>query len=98
MKIFLGMGKALALLFWLVVLANLLKPFAQPFAGLLHLAGGSLLLLHVLELMLFGARLNGGLERLQVLAFGILHLFAQPRIEPAGVVEDVALTEEVSHA
>lgn len=90
MKVFLGLGKAGAVLFWLVVLANLLDPFAQPFDLLLRLGGGLILLTHVLELLLFGARLKGRprpwRDRLQVLLFGVFHLLAlpQPRAKEAG--------------
>ncbi|MCY1279865.1 hypothetical protein D9M69_320770 [compost metagenome] len=99
MKIVLGLGKALALLFWLVVLVNLFTPFAQPFAWLLHLCGATLLLLHGLELALFGARLQGranlAWERAQVLLFGILRLLELP--EPSAT-EPEAVIAEVSHA
>ncbi|SFP14218.1 DUF1145 domain-containing protein [Pseudomonas borbori] len=80
MSILLGLGKVLTALFWGVVLANLLDPFAQPFALLLHLAGALLVLIHGLELWLFSERVSGrtrpGLERVQILLFGIFHLQA----------------------
>lgn len=82
MKTFLNVGKVLAALFWGVVLANLLQPFAQPFALLLHIAGASVLLIHGLELWVFGARLSAcakpAQERLQVMLFGIFHLLGLP--------------------
>ncbi|TBU94698.1 DUF1145 domain-containing protein [Phytopseudomonas dryadis] len=79
MKTLLGLGKLLAALFWCVVLANLIDPFAQPFAALLALAGVAVLVLHGLELALFNARLREQTKpwsaRLLVLAFGILHVW-----------------------
>ena len=57
MKTFLNVGKVLTALFWGVVLANLLQPFAQPFALLLHAIAGLIALIHGLELWLFNSRL-----------------------------------------
>jgi putative membrane protein len=78
MNILLGLGKGLTALFLGVVLANLIDPFAQPFALLLNLAGALLVLIHGLELWLFSDRVSGpsrlGLERVQILLFGIFHL------------------------
>ncbi|MBM7060500.1 DUF1145 domain-containing protein [Pseudomonas sp. UL073] len=102
MKVVLGVGKAVALLFWLLVLVNLFQPFAQPFAWMLYLFGASVLLLHGLELMLFSARLAGHpnlpLQRLWVMLFGILHLLSLPEAAPAEAVEQPVVAEEVSHA
>lgn len=85
MKKFLIWGKVLAALFWGVVLANLLQPFAQPFALLLHVIGLLALLIHGLELWVFNKHLAGaqkpGLERAQVLLFGIFHLLALPDLQ-----------------
>lgn len=82
MKAFVGLGKLVALLFWLAVLANLLHPFAHPFATLLKVAGGLILLIHILELLALGARLKGRsspwLDRIQVLLFGIFHFLSLP--------------------
>jgi len=82
MKTFLNVGKVLTALFWGVVLANLLQPFAQPFALLLYIAGASILLIHGLELWVFGARIGAcakpAQERLQVMFFGIFHLLGLP--------------------
>lgn len=83
MKVFLGLGKGLVLLFWLAVLVNLFKPFGPPFAQGLWLAGGLIGLIHLAELLLFKARFQGrahpGLDRLQVLLFGIFHLSTLPQ-------------------
>ncbi|MGB4075866.1 DUF1145 domain-containing protein [Pseudomonas sp.] len=82
MKTFLNVGKVLTALFWGVVLANLLQPFAQPFALLLYVAGASILLIHGLELWVFGSRIGACAkpvqERLQVMCFGIFHLLGLP--------------------
>ncbi|MDM8349254.1 DUF1145 domain-containing protein [Pseudomonas sp. sp1636] len=101
MKILLGLGKVLAALFWGVVLANLIDPFTQPFALLLNLAGGLLVLIHGLELVLFNDRLSGcarpGLERVQVLLFGIFHLQGLP-LTPASAASVAPVQLEVEHA
>ena len=84
MRIFLRLGKVLALLFWALVLVNLLANFAKPFGMLLHVAGASVLLIHGLELLLFKTRLTNRprlwLERLQVLVFGVFHLLGLPPV------------------
>jgi putative membrane protein len=89
MRAFLRLGKLLALLFWALVLVNLLDSFTQPFALLLHVAGALVLLIHGLELLLFKARLQQrpqpGLERLQVLLFGVFHVFGLPPLTQAEV-------------
>lgn len=87
MKKLLGLGKALTALFWGAALANLIDPFAQPFAALLYSASAAIILIHGLELWLFEERLRGcqrpGLERLQVALFGIFHLLARPPAQGA---------------
>lgn len=84
MRVFLRLGKLLALLFWALVLVNLFASFAKPFGLLLHVAGALVLLMHGLELRLFKARLENRprlwLEFLQVLVFGIFHLYGQPAV------------------
>lgn len=84
MRFLLRLGKLLALLFWALVLVNLLVSFAKPFGVLLHLAGALVLLIHGLELLLFKARLEQRprfwWERLQVLLFGVFHLFGLPPV------------------
>ena len=84
MRVMLRLGKLLALLFWALVLINLLVNFAKPFDLFLHVAGASVLLIHGLELLLFKARLElrprPWLERLQVLLFGAFHLFGLPPV------------------
>lgn len=96
MKTIARLGKLLATLFWCVVLANLISPFAQPFAPLLNLAGLAVLGLHLAELALFRAELaaqpNLAVERLKVLAFGIFHIGSLPgaaaEVEAAPVVAE----------
>ncbi|WLG97020.1 DUF1145 domain-containing protein [Pseudomonas sp. FP198] len=82
MKVFWWLGRLLTLLFWLVVLVNLVMPFVHPLHLLVNLAGVSLLAIHLLELLLFRARFRGrpapGRDRLRVLLFGIFHLQALP--------------------
>ena len=89
MRVFLRLGKLLALLFWALVLVNLLASFAKPFGVFLHLAGALVLLIHGFELLLFKARLaqrpRPWLERLQVLLFGVFHLFGLPPVTLAEV-------------
>ena len=83
MSKFLVFGKVLTALFWGVVLANLLQPFAQPFALLLHAIAGLIALIHGLELWLFNSRLANcekpWQHQAQVLLFGIFHLLALPQ-------------------
>jgi len=99
MNILLGLGKVLTALFWGVVVANLINSFAQPFALLLNLAGALLVLVHGLELLLFNERLSGrtrpGLERVQILLFGIFHLQALALAQP---VSAAPAPLEVEHA
>lgn len=82
MKVFWGLGRLLTLLFWLVVLVNLVVPFVHPLHLLVNFAGAFLLVLHVLELLLFRASFRGraasGRDRLRVLLFGIFHLQTLP--------------------
>ncbi|BAN47324.1 DUF1145 domain-containing protein [Metapseudomonas resinovorans] len=83
MRLFMGLGKVVALLFWLVVVVNLLSPFAKPFDMLLSGAGILLVLVHLFEIMLFNSRLRGRVhpwwDRLQLLVFGVFHLLSIPR-------------------
>ncbi|MDH4560701.1 DUF1145 domain-containing protein [Pseudomonas sp. BN411] len=83
MRLFMGLGKVVALLFWLVVVVNLVSPFAKPFDMLLNGAGILLILVHLFEIMLFNSLLRGRanpwLDRLQLLLFGIFHLLGIPR-------------------
>lgn len=78
----LGLGRLLTLLFWLVVLVNLVVPFVHPLHVLVNLAGVLLLAVHLLELLWFRASFRGlpspGRERLRVLLFGIFHLQTLP--------------------
>jgi putative membrane protein len=82
MKALWGLGKFLTLLFWLVVVVNLLNPLIHPFHILVKLAGNLLLLTHLLELVLFNRSLKGRAhrrrDRLQILLFGVFHLQTIP--------------------
>jgi putative membrane protein len=79
MRVFLLLGKLLTLLFWALVLMNLFASFAKPFGLLLHATGALVLLAHALELLLFKSRLQNRpkpcLEGLQVMLFGMFHLY-----------------------
>lgn len=82
MKRFLGLFKALTVVFWWVVLMNLLSPAENPFDRLINLAGASLLGLHVLEVLFFNGRLrersHRWFDRLQILLVGIFHVLSIP--------------------
>lgn len=100
MKTIARLGKLLATLFWCVVLANLISPFAQPFAQLLNVAGMAMLGLHLVELALFKVELGGQpqltIARAKVLAFGIFHIWSLPsavaevKAEPEPELETMA--------
>ncbi len=72
------MGKGAAVLFWLSLLGALSGALAKPFDQLLSLLALVLILIHGVELWLFGGafsgRANPWLDRLQVLLFGVFHL------------------------
>jgi putative membrane protein len=78
MKVLWGLGKLLTLLFWLVVLINLLMPFVHPLHLMVNLAGGLLAGLHLLEALLCYRSLRGRahpwLDRLKIIFFGVFHL------------------------
>ncbi|MEX6503158.1 DUF1145 domain-containing protein [Pseudomonas zhanjiangensis] len=80
-------GKLLAAVFWGVILVNLVEPLAQPFAALLNLACGIVLLIHCVELWLFADRIGDcrqpGLARAQVLLFGVFYALTLPRAPAA---------------
>ena len=92
MKVFWGLGKWLTLMFWLVVLINLIQPFTNPIHLMVNLAGSLLLLTHLLELVLFNRNLKNRphrwRDRFQVLVVGIFH------------VQTIAMSDatEASHA
>lgn len=87
MKFILGLGKALTVVFWWVVLVNLLMPQPLPFNLLINAAGITLLGLHVLEVFFFNASLCGRshrwFDRLQILLTGIFHVMSIPRPQEA---------------
>lgn len=82
MKVLWGLGKLLTLLFWLVVLVNLLAPFVYPLHQLVNLAGGLLAGLHLLEAVFSYRSLRGRAhpwrDRLNILLFGVFHLQTIP--------------------
>ncbi len=87
MKLLSLLGKAIVLVFWLVLLVNLLQPFAAPFA-LLNLCGVLFLVAHLIEILVFRARLLGRpkpwSDRLQIMLFGVFHLLALRPAKSAG--------------
>lgn len=80
MKFILGVGAVLTLLFWCVVIGNLIQPLAQPFTLLINLAGVLVLSAHVIELGYFNAiiqqRGNALVDRAKVLVFGVFYGYA----------------------
>ncbi|WP_394238893.1 DUF1145 domain-containing protein [Pseudomonas anguilliseptica] len=102
MKTFLTLGKVLTALFWGVVLANLLQPFAQPFALLLNGAGAFILLIHALELWFFGKRIAACpkpvQERVQVMLFGVFQLLGLPAEQAAVAEPEQMLQMEAENA
>ncbi|WP_263260924.1 DUF1145 domain-containing protein [Pseudomonas sp. RIT-PI-S] len=81
-RLALGIAKALTLMFWWLVLLNLLSPFPKPFSAWLTLAGAGLLALHLGEAVVFNKRLqrrsHRWLDRLQILVLGIFHVQSLP--------------------
>lgn len=88
MRVFLRLGKLITLLFWALVLLSPQIAFTQPFTWLLQAVGVFVLLVHVFELWWFKSRFHNRakpwLDRLQVMLFGVFHLYA---LAPAAVVE-----------
>ncbi|MDN4545458.1 MULTISPECIES: DUF1145 domain-containing protein [unclassified Pseudomonas] len=82
MKALWGLGKLLTLMFWLVVLFNLLMPFVFPLHHLVNLAGGLLAFFHLLEVLLCNRSLKGRAhpwrDRLKIVIFGVFHLQTIP--------------------
>lgn len=78
MKVLWGLGKGLTLLFWLVVLVNLISPLINPFHLMINLIGSLLLMTHVVELVLYNRNLKERAhpwrDRLQILVVGIFHV------------------------
>ncbi|MCG8293513.1 DUF1145 domain-containing protein [Pseudomonas entomophila] len=87
MKFILGLGKALTVVFWWVVLVNLFMPQPLPLNLLINAAGIILLTLHVLEILFFNGSLRGRshrwFDRLQILLTGIFHVMSIPRPQEA---------------
>ena len=82
MKVVWGLGKLLTLLFWAVVLVNLMTPFVYPLHLLVTLAGGALAVLHLLEAVFCFRSLRGRAhpwrDRLKIVLFGVFHLQTLP--------------------
>ena len=101
MKALLMMGKALALAFWLVCAAALATRFGAPFEQLVYLLAGFLALLHGVQLWLFSGLLSGRaspwLDRVQVLLFGIFHLYPL-KTEQGPESAAATVLEEAAHA
>ncbi|WP_426134369.1 DUF1145 domain-containing protein [Pseudomonas sp. PWP3-1b2] len=97
MKVFWGLGKFVTLLFWLLVVVNLLQPLVNPFHLLVSLAGSLLFLTHILELLLFNSslkhRAHPWRDRLQILLVGMFHV--RSLSAPAAVNET---NKEANHA
>lgn len=91
MRVFLRVGKLITLLFWALVLVSWFAGFAKPFGLLLQVTGALVLLAHALELLVFKSRLQHRpkpwLDRLQVMLFGVFHLYA---LAPAAAEVDHA--------
>ncbi|MBI6955346.1 DUF1145 domain-containing protein [Pseudomonas sp. CCOS 191] len=87
MKFILGLGKALTVAFWGVVLFNLFMPQPLPLNLLINAAGIVVLSLHVLEVLFFNGSLRGRshrwFDRLQILLTGIFHVMSIPRSQEA---------------
>ena len=83
MKFILGLGKALTVVFWGIVLMNQLVRQPSPLHLLINAAGICLLGLHVLEMLFFNGSLRGRshrwFDRLQILLTGIFHILSIPR-------------------
>ena len=82
MKGLLTLGKIFTVVFWWVVLVNLLIPQEFPFNQLISIAGATLLGLHLLEVLFFNGCLRGRshrwFDRLQILLVGIFHIVSIP--------------------
>lgn len=88
MKLFWRLGKVLMLMFWLVVLINLMTPLINPFDVLISFAGSLLLVTHLLELLMFNGSLRGRphpwLDRFYILLVGIFHVQTLPASSKQG--------------
>lgn len=78
MRIAIGLGKAITLMFWLAELFNLFRMIPAPTSQLLHGAAVVILILHLFEVAIM-VRLHGRyliepkLDKMQVLVFGVFH-------------------------
>ncbi|WP_417660231.1 DUF1145 domain-containing protein [Pseudomonas sp.] len=98
MKVIIGVGALLTLLFWAVVLGNLVAPFAQPFSMLLNIAGALVAAAHVVELWYFKLALQQSstpwLCRAKVLVLGVFHAFTLKRDQPLSAAPSQELAEQ----
>lgn len=83
-RLALGVAKALMLLFWWLVVLNLLSPFPRPFSPWLNLLGACVLMLHLFEVLVFNdllrPRAHRWLDRAQILVLGMFHVQSLPRL------------------
>ncbi|MGP0170653.1 DUF1145 domain-containing protein [Pseudomonas sp. NCHU5208] len=95
-------GKALSLAFWLLVLGALAGRLDSPFEQLILLLAASMALLHGLQLWLFSNLLaatgNGWGARLQVLLFGIFHLYSLKPAQNEPASPSAGAEQEAVHA
>ena len=73
------LGKLVALGLWVVIVANLVRPFPDPYAAIFQGTGILLLVAHVVELAMFNAVIrektsNFAVDAIQVLLFGVFHI------------------------
>ncbi|MCU1716088.1 DUF1145 domain-containing protein [Pseudomonas sp. 5P_3.1_Bac2] len=96
MKFALSLAKVLTLLFWALIITNLVQPLRQPFNHLLLAAGAVILLLHLFELWLYRQRLAAATKpawaRLQTLLFGVFYVYPLPAL-PAPLSAAASLPE-----
>ncbi|MCP5163010.1 MAG: DUF1145 domain-containing protein [Hahellaceae bacterium] len=79
MKVMLFVGKLITLLFWVCVIASLFSVFPDPVSTLLGWGAVGVLVLHLIEVSLFSARLSSKsiepkLDKMMILVFGVFHL------------------------
>ena len=95
-------GKALSLAFWLLSLSTLAGWWDSPFEQLILLLAASMALLHGLQLWLFSSLLasagKGWGERLQVLLFGIFHLYSLKPVQNEPASPSACAGQEAAHA
>lgn len=99
MKLILGVGALLTLVFWGVVVGNLVQPYAQPFSMLLNLAGAVVLAAHIVELWYFKSALQQSstprLSRVKVLVLGVFHAYSLARDVSVTVVPEISVADTI---